>query len=123
MSNRINGMIALGVLIFVAGMFYEFYLGSEKSVVADYNLGNCTFISRPEKIMVCFDFNQNGKDLGAYATSSKTIFLRSTDSKVVRHEALHHLLYRDTNLTEDQQHKLIKDLEGMESDIFRLTYQ
>lgn len=122
MSNRINGIIALGVVIFVAGMFYEFYSGSEKAVIGDYNLGNCNFISKPEKIMVCFDFNQDGKSLGAYATTSKTIFLRSTNSKVVRHEALHHLLYRDTDLTEDQQHKLIDDLDEMEFEIWKVTY-
>lgn len=93
------------------------------SKVMDYDLGNCSFIHNPDKIMVCFDFNQDGKSLGAYATSSKTIFLRTTAQGTVRHEALHHLLYRDTNLNEEQQHKFISDLEEIEMEIFKLRMQ
>jgi len=102
---------------------YQAYGTETPATVADYNLGNCSFISDPEKIMVCFDFNQDGKSLGAYAGSTMpTIFLRTTNSKTIRHEVLHHLLERDTDLTEEQQHKFIKDFEIIETEIFKLTY-
>lgn len=115
-------------LFAVGGIFYiiafYFMLNPKQSTVADYDLGNCSFINNPDKIMVCFDFNQDGKSLGAYAGSTlPIILLRTTESKTVRHEALHHLLFRDTKLTDDQQHKFIEDLEIIEREIFKLHYQ
>jgi len=113
------GLIAFGGILYIIA-FIIIINTDTKSTVQDYSLQNCSFISDPEKIMVCFDFNQDGKTLGAYSTSSKTIFLRTTKEETVRHEALHHLLYRDTNLNEEQQHKFIKDLETIEMEIFKL---
>lgn len=116
-------LVAVATLFLLhSGIFYRI-ITSEVSKVQDYDISNCNFIQQPEKIMVCFDFKQNGKDIGAYATTSKTIFLRTTNTSVIRHEALHYLLYRDTNLTEEQQHKLINDLEIMEDSIYDVTHQ
>lgn len=128
MKNKKNVLLVLFIIVvlilFHSTIFYRIIKERiSESKVEDYNISNRSFIQSPDKIMICFDFNQNGKDLGAYATTSKTLFLRTTDSDVVRHEALHYLLYRDTTLTEEQQHKFISDLKEMERQIFRMTYQ
>lgn len=110
-----------GICYAVAGYII---FSPKQSTVEDYNLSNCSFIKDPEKIMVCFDFNEDGKSVGAYAGSTlPVIFLRTTDDRTIRHEALHHLLTRDTTLTEDQQHKFIEDLETIERQIFKIYYK
>lgn len=74
--------------------------------------------------MVCFDFNQDGQSVGAYAGSTvPTIFLRTIESDTVSHETIHHLLTRDTDLTEEQQHKFIEDFETIQKEIFKIYWK
>lgn len=120
--SKTKGLIVLilAQFTFLFTLIYEGCFKEKESIVADYSLQNCSYIYEPEKVMVCFDFNQDGKSLGAYATSTKTIFLRTTNQDTVRHEALHHLLYRDTKMNDKEQHKFIEDLETIEMEIFNL---